>query len=181
MEIWKDINGYVGYYQISNLGNVKSIEKTIFKKTPLNQKTKTKYTYKERILKNKYDKDGYCMIMLSKKGKIKNHRIHRLVAMAFLENKTDCKIVNHKNEIKTDNNVLNLEWCTVKYNTNYGNGILKRAKTQGKPVIYETETEKKEYYSIGNAAKCTNTVPSTIYRYVNNIGNSVNNKYWKYA
>ena len=123
-EIWKDIEGYEGYYQVSNLGRVKSLERTINHKTCYGGL----YHIKERILKLKIEKDGYFRIGL-KKGKIKKYyRVNRLVAQAFIPNPNNYPIVNHKDENPLNNNVDNLEWCTQKYNVNYGNGISKRKK-----------------------------------------------------
>lgn len=110
-EVWKDITGYEGYYQVSNLGRVKSIERTI-----LNTKRKSV------ILSQAHDKDGYCVTTISKEGKAKQYRTHRLVAQAFLDNPNHYKMVNHKDENKQNNNVNNLEWCDNKYNLAYGTG-----------------------------------------------------------
>lgn len=114
MEIWKDIEGYEQLYQISNLGNVKSLG---------NDRAR-----KDKILKPTKNKDGYLFVGLNKQGNRKNHLIHRLVAKAFLPNPQNLPQVNHKNEIKTDNRVENLEFCDAKYNINYGTAIEKRSK-----------------------------------------------------
>ena len=106
MEDWRDIRGYEGLYQVSNLGRVKSLG---------NNKSK-----KEKILKPYLNKDGYSLINLYKKGKIKNFQVHRLVAEAFIPNVNNYLQVNHKDENRTNNKVDNLEWCTHKYNLNYG-------------------------------------------------------------
>lgn len=103
MEIFKDIKGYEGLYQVSNMGNVKSLNKR-----------------KGRILKPQKDSDGYLQVNLYKQGKLKHHKIHRLVAQAFIDNPNNYEEVNHRDEDKTNNNVTNLEWCTRLYNHNYG-------------------------------------------------------------
>ena len=108
-EIWKDIKGYEGYYQISNLGRVKSLSR--------------KYSPKERILKNQYDKDGYYEIGLTKNKKKQYFRVHRLVAQAFIFNIKNKPQVNHKNGIKDDNRVENLEWCTNQENEKHAYNI----------------------------------------------------------
>lgn len=102
-EVWKDIEGYEGLYQVSNLGRVKSLKKNIIRKQTLG-------------------KDGYLRVILKHNGKSKNFSVHRLVAKAFLKNVFNYPEVNHKDENKTNNNVSNLEWCTRKYNQNY-NGL----------------------------------------------------------
>lgn len=108
-EIWKDIKGYENKYQISNLGRVKSLE---FK----NRQATIK---REKILKIN-NSTRYPSIDLMYKGKRKNIPIHRLVAKTFIANPNNYLCVNHKDENKSNNNVENLEWCTHKYNSNYG-------------------------------------------------------------
>lgn len=114
MENWKDIKGYEGFYQVSNLGRVKSLERDVYCQDG------TFHHLKEKILVAALDGSGYPFVNLFKNGKMKNINVHRLVAMAFLPNPENKPQVNHKNEIKTDNSVSNLEWCTVSYNVNYG-------------------------------------------------------------
>lgn len=106
-EIWKDIEGYEGCYQVSNLGRVKSLG---------NGKT---HNSSERILKGNNIK-GYLVVKLSKEGKQKQYLIHRLVAQVFIPNPNNLLQVNHIDEDKTNNTVSNLEWCSAKYNMNYG-------------------------------------------------------------
>lgn len=112
-EEWRGIEGYEGMYQVSNLGRVKSLARVIIrsdgKPNPVN----------EKILKHGITK-GYCSVVLCKDGKKKMYKVHRLVAMAFLSNPHNLPEVNHKDENKKNNCVDNLEWCTPKYNTNYG-------------------------------------------------------------
>lgn len=181
LEIWKDIKDYEGLYQISNFGNIKRLEHIVFRKNPKNNKIKTGYKYKERLLSLKNDKDGYKIIVLCKDNKVKNFRIHRLVAKTFISNPNNFKIVNHIDAIKSNNHFTNLEWCTIKYNTNYGDSLYKRAVTQGKPIYYQKDDKIICYYSIGYAAKCNNVNTSYIYRLVNNIGNNPEKRYWHYA
>ena len=103
MEEWKEIIGYEGRYQVSSFGRVK------------------KYTGK--IMHLSTDKDGYKVVALStwdKGSPRKYKKVHRLVAMAFIENPEKLPMVNHKDEIKDNNYVENLEWCDSKYNANYG-------------------------------------------------------------
>ena len=110
-EIWKDKKDYEGHYQVSNWGRAKSIK-----------------FGKEQILKPVTDKDGYLQVNLWKNNKPKRCRIHRLVAEVFLEIPEELKHlkgtrylqVNHKDENKLNNNAENLEWCSAKYNSNFG-------------------------------------------------------------
>lgn len=131
-EIWKDIKDYEGLYQVSNLGNVKRVNLCNIKKS--------------HLLSLKKDKKGYLYVTLSKKGKQKAKKVHRLVAEAFIP-KIEVKKyqnesinyekldVNHKDEIKTNNCVDNLEWCTHSYNTHYGTGIKRMGERHRSKVV----------------------------------------------
>lgn len=101
-EIWKDIEGYEGLYQVSNLGRVKSL-----KRESKNNKNVT-----DRILKYKLDTYGYPTVILYKEAKAKTVKIHRLVASIFIPNTCNFIEINHKNGIKIDFRIENLEWCT---------------------------------------------------------------------
>lgn len=116
-EQWKDIIGYEGLYQVSNLGNVKSLNYN--------------HTGKERILKKYKGQDGYLRNNLCKDGEIKHMLNHRLVAQAFIPNDDLFKTeINHKDENKTNNCLENLEWCTSKENCNYGSRNERMVKAQ---------------------------------------------------
>lgn len=111
-EIWKDVVGYEGLYQVSNLGRVKSL-------THLVKCHKTHYrTQHGKILTSCLD-GKYYHVTLYIKGKRKIHLVHRLVAQSFLPNPNHKATVNHKNGNKLDNNVNNLEWATLKENTQH--------------------------------------------------------------
>ena len=103
MEIWKDIDGYEGTYQISNKGRVKSLCKG-----------------SERILKPKIDRYGYMFVCLCHDNVMKYFKLHRLVAQAFIPNLDNKPQVNHKDENKLNNCVENLEWIRHIDNCNYG-------------------------------------------------------------
>jgi hypothetical protein len=111
-EIWKDIEGYVGFYQVSNFGRVKSVERESWN-------GKSFFLKEERILKATPNHNGYPSVALCKNSKYKRLLVHRLVAKHFVENPNSHPIVNHKDEVKTNNHVANLEWCTYKYNLDY--------------------------------------------------------------
>ena len=122
-EIWKDIKGYEGYYQISSLGRVKSLNRT------------KKHSYNSiALLKEKYLKpqsaNGYKFVRLCKGNNVKMKIVHRLVAEAFIPNPNNYKEINHKDENKSNNNISNLEWCTHKYNINYGTRNERVSKTE---------------------------------------------------
>lgn len=132
-EIWSPINGYEGLYEVSNLGNVRSLGKG------------KSNASKKRNLKNSKVYGGYLIVRLCKNGKMKNYKIHRLVAEAFIPNWFDEPQVNHIDENKLNNNVDNLEWCDAKYNSNHGtrNERIFRKTTNGKlskPVLQFTKT-----------------------------------------
>lgn len=114
-EIWKPIVGYEGYYEVSNLGRVRSIDRFVIDKTGRRQ------FKKGTLLNYRQDRQGYCIVSLSISRKYKTKCVHTLVADAFIQNPDGLPQVNHKDEDKSNNVVDNLEWCTSKYNANYGN------------------------------------------------------------
>ena len=111
MENWKDIVGYEGLYQVSDLGNVRSLSR-------INSCGKKLRGGIRRQTINK--KNGYCYVSLCMNGKAKNYSVHRLVAKAFIEFVPGKNTVNHINEIKTDNRAVNLEWMSLPDNLRYG-------------------------------------------------------------
>lgn len=119
-EIWKDIEGYEGIYQISNFGDVKSLNYS--------------RTKKEHTLKQQIDKYGYKRVLLYKNNKSKHYLIHRLVAQAFIPNPDNLPQINHKDENRQNNVFNNLEWCDCKYNNNYGNRNQKIQKSLSKEI-----------------------------------------------
>ena len=129
-EIWKDVVGYEGLYQVSNLGNVKSLPRCIEWKGSIRHQP-------ERLLKPANNGKGYLRVCLCKNGKEKHCRVHRLVASAFIYNPNNLPEVNHIDENKTNNCVDNLEWCDHEYNINYGthNQRIAEANKNGKRSI----------------------------------------------
>lgn len=163
-EIWKDIDGYEGDYQISNIGNVKSLKNNI-------------------ILVPSITVYGYKRVCLSKNGIKKNMVIHRLVATAFVENPNKYKIVNHKDENKLNNNADNLEWCDIKYNTNYGTCIERRAKNKQRAVVqYDRDMNYiKTYESIKQASNGNYSMYTHIGQCCRGELKTVGGYVWRYA
>lgn len=115
-EVWRDIDGYDGMYQVSDLGRVRSLK-----------------FGKVRVLRPNKNKDGYLLVGLSKENKRKTIKVHRLVAQAFIPNDDESKTqINHIDECKQNNKVSNLEWCSAQYNITY-NDLHHRRKCR-KPV-----------------------------------------------
>lgn len=109
--IWKSIPGYEGLYEVSNDGQVRSIDRFVqFNGTPSKVKGKPKRT--------RIDTDGYPVVTLCREGVAKTMKVHRLVAMAFIPNPDNKPSVDHLNTIRTDNRVENLRWATNKENRN---------------------------------------------------------------
>ena len=123
-EIWKDVVGYEGFYQVSNKGNVHSVARidSIGRKIG------------GRTLKPRYHRDGYLQVILCKNGIRKNKLIHRLVLEAFVENPNNLPEVNHKDENKINNGLSNLEWCDTSYNNNHGTRNRRIGQTKSKKV-----------------------------------------------
>lgn len=162
MEIWQDIEGYKGLYQVSDLGQVKSF-----------------CNGKERVLSAGKTKHGYLTVSLWKDGKKKVCYVHRLVAHAFLPNPDGLTEVNHIDECKTNNVVSNLEWCSHKYNMNHGTRNERAAKARSKAVYQYTldgslvrsypsvmEAERRAGYSQGFISACCNGKYKQAYGYI---------------
>lgn len=166
--MWKDIEGYEGIYQVSNFGRIKSLSR---KRIDRNQ------ILPEKILLQRIKENGYCVVSLSKNGKEKKMLVHRLVAQAFISNQNNYKEVNHKDENKLNNNVNNLEYCTRKYNCNYG---IRNKKHYRKVKQYdlngnfikewESITNIKKYfnkpYNCGDISACINGKQKTAFGYI---------------
>ena len=126
------ISGYEGLYSATTDGRIYSERNKKFLKPADNGK-------------------GYFIVNLCRNGKLKTYKVHRLVAMTWIPNPENLPCINHKDENKLNNKVSNLEWCTYKYNNNYGTHNKRSAVSRGKPV-YCVELDK-TFYSINIVAK----------------------------
>ena len=162
-EIWKDVVGFEGSYKVSNFGNVKSLRNKKILIPSINP--------------------GYKRITLCKNGKRENKVIHRIVAEAFLDNPKNFLCVNHKDENKLNNCVENLEWCDIKYNTNYGTCIERRSKNNQKPVNqYDLNMNFiKRYESIKEASNGNYSLYTHIGECCKGKHFSVGGYIWRYA
>lgn len=133
-EIWKDIKGYKGLYQVSNLGRIKSFHK--YNKSNC------------RIISQAKGTLGYLTVCLHLRGKRRTANVHRLVAEAFLEKENGKDFVNHKDENKLNNKVSNLEWCTFEYNVNYGTARARATKNHD----YLKAKEKTNFFELSRKA-----------------------------
>ena len=121
-EIWKDVKGFEGRYQVSNLGRVRSLDRLIEKPHPYIRRG-------EMLNPSMNGKKGYLRISLSDGHRNYTHyEVHRLVALHFVPGYKEGLVVNHKNEIKTDNRAENLEWCTYQYNLTYSDVVAWKRK-----------------------------------------------------
>lgn len=181
-ETWRDIPEFEGLYQVSNIGNVRSVDRC------LPDKNGRYVSHKGKILAPQQN-DGYVYVMLSKDGKQYSCKVHRLVAMAFIPNRENLPYINHKDENKSNNCVDNLEWCSKAYNDRYGatperTRLMNRLKN-GKPVamfdkhgnfirIYECVNDaKKDGFQNGPIISCCkkecNHAYGFVFRYVSEL------------
>ena len=172
IEIWGKIKNYENLYEISNHGKVKSVKRII------KRKKNGDLPIKERILKPTINIGGYKTVALSKNNKRKIIPIHRLVAQTFISNPKNLPCVNHKDENKLNNCVDNLEWCTVKYNNNYGS---KKDKISKKVIQYDKNKNIiKEWNSIIDVQRISDINNSNIVQCCKGKRKSAGGYVWEY-
>lgn len=165
-EVWKDVEGYEGYYQVSNLGRVRSLDRTVKQQEGFTQ------NIKGNIKDITPRKDGYIQITLYKNNKGERHYIHRLVAKAFIRNPKGFEIINHIDEKPSNNYYKNLEWCDHQYNLTYGDKVERVTNSEGykirtqklrKPIyVIDKEGNRKWYDSLTSAARELNLDTASI-------------------
>ena len=129
MEKWKPVPDYEGLYQVSDMGRVRSVDRTI----PHPRNSSMRLKRKGRILKPEFDKYGYPVLTLSKDAKTKTFKVHKIVALAFIPNPDDLPQIDHINGKKYDNRPKNLRWCTTQQNTAW-----RDERTRPKVICKET-------------------------------------------
>jgi hypothetical protein len=172
IETWKSIKGYEGLYEVSNLGRVKSLAK-------MRWNGKAYHLWEERILKQGTNGNDYLVVNLYKNKNIRLVTVHRLVANAFVDNPNNFKEVNHLDENRKNNNVNNLEWCTRKYNCNYGNRT-EKAKHCKQINQYDLQGNFiNTWISAVEAANKLNINADSIYRNANGKSKTAGGYVWK--
>jgi len=164
-EVWKDIPGYEGYYQVSNFGRVKSLERIVhYKPGSKSDNFHNCHIVRERILAQRINTTGYYVVMLSRVAKRKLVLVHRLIAIAFIPNQdpNTMKDINHKDGCRTNNDINNLEWCSRQYNVLHGYRSNKHLPNHRKPVMCIDTGE--EFISVAEAGRTHKISPSNIWR-----------------
>lgn len=148
-EIWKDIPGYEGKYQVSNMGRIKS-----FLRIGVRKDTE-KCDFDSHFIKPTFNAYGYLHVRLRKNDKGKTRTVHRLVAESFIPNPNGFKEINHKDEDKTNNSVGNLEWCDRDYNIHYGTWVSRNPRLRPVNQYSLNGVFIKRYDSIREASRAT--------------------------
>ena len=185
-EIWKDIEGYEGLYQVSSLGRVKSFDRQI----TYNTKTGTRTRIEKGKIRKQQVTNNYLGVQLKNNNisKPKRCNVHRLVAQAFIPNPDNLPCINHRDENKQNNHVDNLEWCTQKYNLNYGtrnekvSTALTNRKDHSKPVVQLDMLGNtiEQFVSISEASRQTGILTQQIYQVCNGKAKSAKGFKFRY-
>ena len=165
-EIWKNIDGYGDNYQVSNKGRVRSIDRFV------SHGRHGKIFRKGKIRKLMTTKHGYYQVSLKYDGKTSTQLVHRLLAIAFIDNPDNNPCINHKDGVKSDNNISNLEWCTYSENIIHAIDLGLNEKASGENAQNNMRVVQfdfcgnriSEYYSATKASECTGIGRSNICR-----------------
>lgn len=176
-EIWKDIEGFEGYYQVSNIGRVRSLDRVIERKgKPARLKGK---------ILSQVVNCGYLYVGFRKNGdgKYYHHAVHRLVGKAFVSGYKEGYDINHKDNVRSNNNAENLEWCTRSYNIQYMRDYFPRIDTQKREVIQMDldGNEIAKYEKMNDAAKATGINVGNIGNVCQGRSKTAGGYRWRYA
>lgn len=169
-ETWRDVVGYEGYYQVSNLGRVRSVERRVVRGNH------TQLVH-EKILNQKNNSSGYLRVNLSRNNHVQQMFVHRIVAMAFVDNPASLPVIDHINGNKHDNSSSNLRWCTQSTNLHYtysaGGRVAaimsaekreKQVRAVSRPVV---RSDGREYPSVKEAAADLGLTPCAVSHVLN--------------
>lgn len=172
MEEYKDIKGFEGLYQVSNHGNVRSVDRT----------DKNNHFWKGHLMPLCDNGKGYVIVGLWKDNQQYMKQVHRLVAEAFIPNPENKPCVNHKDENPTNNKVSNLEWCSYEYNNNYGTKPKRISDANSYPTIQKTKEGiiVGEYKSVTEASKQTGIDKGNISKCCKGKYHSAGGFLWEY-
>lgn len=177
-EVWKDVKGYEENYQVSNYGKIRSKDRYL-------RVCGGGYRFVKGIpIKTMTYTNGYIGVGLYKNGKHKMKLVHRLVAESFIPNPDNYPQINHKDENITNNHLENLEWCTAKYNANYGTRNERMIKDSSLKAVIMCSTdglELKYFKSLGEASRETGFDISAIIRACKGKQKTSYGYIWKYA
>lgn len=174
IELWKEVDGYNGRYEVSSYGRIKSYaQDKISGKIKVGNPTKKGYL---------------TFLFYDEKGHKKWIPVHRIVAMAFIDNPKNLPQINHKDEDKTNNHIDNLEWCTNEYNNHYGTRIQRASKanlccasTSKKVYSVDPNGQIECFDSIGEAERITGNSHCNIVRALKGRRKTCGNRKWFYA
>ena len=175
-EVWKDIAGYEGKYQVSDLGRVRSLDRLVPAACALSKGKQVVNYLRKGVIKKPHiaGKSGYQYVALSIGDKAKEYSVHRLVARAFIPNPDNLPEVNHKDENHLNNQADNLEWVTHIQNEHHGTKIERAARTRDRRPV-EALNEKGEvvasYDRMADASKALGINLGTIWKVCNKIKN----------
>lgn len=176
-EQWKDVENFEGIYQVSNMGRVRSCDHIV-------KNGKGNKFVKGKILKPNKNSHGYLSIKTSKKYGSKHLAVHRLVAKAFISNPHNFREVNHKDEVKDNNIVTNLEWCNHSYNALYGTCQERLIKYKQKRINMKDKNSGKvitSFVSMKNASEKLGICRSQISAVCRGIRKTAGGFIWEYA
>lgn len=173
-EVWKDIEGYEGLYQVSNIGNIKSLERDVV------YSNSAIHHYEEKLLKPSKIGGGYLQVTLSKDGEAQNVLVHIIIANAFIPNPNNLPQVGHMDDNKENNTIDNLYWTTAKENNTHNGRHLRVAEKRSKKVLQidkntnevvaefpsASQAARETGFSQGNISSCCKGVYKQAYGYI---------------